>query len=52
LILTQIAESASLIPGEDLLVTVGPLFTEAALSVLNEEQLPTEAARSVLEQLE
>ncbi len=52
LILTQIAESASLIPGEDLLVTVGPLFTEAALSVLTEEQLPTEAARSVIEQLE
>jgi ABC-type glycerol-3-phosphate transport system substrate-binding protein len=52
LILTQIAESAGLIPGEDLLVTVGPLFTEAALSVLNEEQLPAEAARSVLEQLE
>ena len=52
LILTQTAESASLIPGEDLLVTVGPLFTEAALSVLTEEQLPTEAARSVIEQLE
>jgi multiple sugar transport system substrate-binding protein len=52
LILTQTAESASLIPGEDLLVTVGPLFTEAALSVLNEEQLPEEAARSVMEQLE
>jgi ABC-type glycerol-3-phosphate transport system substrate-binding protein len=52
LILTQTAESASLIPGEDLLVTVGPLFTEAALSVLTEEQLPTEAARSVMEQLE
>lgn len=51
LVLTQIAESASLIPGEDLLVTVGPLLTEAALSVLNEEQLPAEAARSVVEQL-
>lgn len=51
LVLTQIAESASLIPGEDLLVTVGPLFTEAALSVLNKEQLPTDAARSVMEQI-
>jgi len=50
-ILTQIAESATLIPGEDLLVTLGPLFTEAALSVLNEEQLPSVAARSVVEQL-
>jgi ABC-type glycerol-3-phosphate transport system substrate-binding protein len=52
LILSQTAESASLIPGEDLLVTVGPLFTEAALSVLNEEQQPIEAAQSVMEQLE
>ena len=52
LILTQSAESASLIPGEDLLVTIGPLFAEAALSVLTNEQLPEEAARSVIEQLE
>jgi multiple sugar transport system substrate-binding protein len=52
LTLTQSAESASLIPGEDLLVTIGPLFTEATLSVLTGEQLPTEAAHSVIEQLE
>ena len=52
LVLTQTAKSSNLIPGEDLLVTLGPLFTEAALSVLNEEQLPTEAARSVIEQIE
>jgi len=51
LILTQTAESATLIPGEDLLVTLGPLFTEATLSVLSEEQLPSVAARSVMEQL-
>lgn len=52
LVLTQIAESASLIPGEDLLVTIGPLFTEAVLSVLKEEQQPVDAARSILEQIE
>lgn len=50
-ILTQTAETASLVPGEDLLVTIGPLFSEAALSVLNGEQLPAEAAQSVTEQL-
>ncbi len=52
LILTQIAESSNLIPSEDLLVTIGPLFREAALSVLNGEQLPEEAAQSVIEQVE
>lgn len=51
LIVTQISESATLIPGEDILVTVGPLFTEAALSVLKEEQTPAEAAQSALEPL-
>ena len=51
IILTQTAESAILIPGEDLLVTVGPLFAEATLSVLNGEQLPVEAAQFVVEQL-
>ena len=51
MILTQTAESAILVPGEDLLVTVGPLFAEATLSVINGEQLPTEAAQFVVEQL-
>lgn len=51
IILTQTADSAILIPGEDLLVTVGPLFAEAMLSVLNGEQLPVEAAQFVVEQL-
>ena len=49
--LTQIAESANLVPSEDILNTIGPLFAEATLSVLNGEQLPTEAAQSVTEQL-
>jgi ABC-type glycerol-3-phosphate transport system substrate-binding protein len=51
MVLRQTAESASLVPGDDLLVTVGPLFTQAALSVLSGEQLPSEAAQSVIEQL-
>ena len=51
LILTQTAESASLVPGEDLLVTVGPLFSEATLAVLNADQLPAEAAHAIVEQL-
>jgi multiple sugar transport system substrate-binding protein len=50
-ILTQAAESANLVPSDDLLVTVGPIFTEAILSVLNGKQLPAEAAQSIIEQL-
>jgi ABC-type glycerol-3-phosphate transport system substrate-binding protein len=50
-ILSQAAESAKLVPGEDLLVTVGPLFSEATLAVINGEQLPTEAAQSIVAQL-
>ena len=50
-ILTQTAESAILVPGEDLLVTVGPLFSEATLSVISGEQLPAEAAQFAVEQL-
>jgi multiple sugar transport system substrate-binding protein len=49
--LTQIAESAHLLPGQDLLATLGPLFSEATLSVLNEEQLPLAAAQAAIEQL-
>jgi ABC-type glycerol-3-phosphate transport system substrate-binding protein len=52
LILTQIAESANLVPGEDLLVTVGPIFNEALFSVLSGEQLPLAAAQSAVEQTE
>jgi ABC-type glycerol-3-phosphate transport system substrate-binding protein len=51
LTLTQAADSASLIPGEDLLVTIGPLLTEATLAVINGELLPDEAAQAVSEQL-
>ena len=51
LVLTQIAESASLLPGEDVLVTVGPIFSEAVLSVLNGEQLPIGAAQAATEQI-
>jgi ABC-type glycerol-3-phosphate transport system substrate-binding protein len=50
-VLKQTAESASLLPGDDSLATVGPLFTQAVLSVLSGEQLPSEAARSVIDQL-
>jgi len=50
-VITQTAESANLIPTEDILVTVGPLFSEATLAVLNGEQLPADAAKSVAEQL-
>jgi ABC-type glycerol-3-phosphate transport system substrate-binding protein len=51
LVLTQTAEAANLIPGEDVLVTIGPLFSEATLAVINGEKLPAEAAQSVAEQL-
>jgi len=50
-ILTQAAESANLIPSDDPLVTVGPIFTEGILSVLNGKQVPAEAAQSIIEQL-
>jgi len=49
--LAQTAEAANLVPDEDLLITVGPLFAEATLSVLNGEEPPIEAARFVIEQL-
>jgi len=49
--LAQVAESAHLVPGNELLNTIGPLIAEATLSVLNEEQLPAEAAQFVAEQL-
>lgn len=52
LVLTQTAESATLLPTEEMLLKIGPLFTEAVLSILNEEQTPEEAAQSVIEQLE
>jgi len=52
LVLTQTAEAANLVPGEDVLVTVGPLLTEATLAVISGELLPAEAAQSITEQLE
>lgn len=50
--LGQVADSAQLVPGNDVLVTFGPLFQEAVQSVMNGEQLPTGAAQSAAEQLE
>ncbi len=49
--LTQTAESANLVPSQELLALVGPLFAEAALSVITGEKLPVEAAQSIAEQL-
>lgn len=49
--LIQTAESANLVPSQELLSIVGPLFAEATLSVMNGEKLPVEAAQSIAEQL-
>jgi len=49
--LEQTVESANLIPSKELLTTLGPLIAEATLSVIQGEQLPSEAAQSVAEQL-
>jgi len=51
LVLTRTSETANLVPGEDVLVTVGPLLTEATLAVISGTQLPAEAAQSIAEQL-
>jgi hypothetical protein len=51
LALAQTAESANLVPSQELLAVVGPLFAEATLSVINGEQFPVAAAQSVAEQL-
>lgn len=49
--LEQTVESAHLLPSQELLTVVGPLFAEATLSVINGEQLPDEAAQFISEQL-
>lgn len=49
LILTQIAESAVLVPDEDLLASIGPVINEAVLSVIKGEQLPAGAAQTAIE---
>lgn len=49
--LVQTAESANLVPSQELFSVVGPLFAEGTLSVLNGEHLPVEAAQSIAEQL-
>jgi ABC-type glycerol-3-phosphate transport system substrate-binding protein len=49
--LAQTAESASLVPSQELLTAVGPLVAEATLAVINEELLPAEAAQLIAEQL-
>jgi len=45
------AESASLVPSQELLTIVGTLIAEATLSVMNGELLPAAAAQSIVEQL-
>ena len=49
--LAQTTESAHLVPSQELLTIVGPLFAEATLLVIKGEQLPAEAAQFVAEQL-
>jgi ABC-type glycerol-3-phosphate transport system substrate-binding protein len=49
LVLTQAAESALLVPDEDVLITVGPILSEAVLSVLNGAQDPAEAAQAAID---
>jgi ABC-type glycerol-3-phosphate transport system substrate-binding protein len=49
--LAQTAESAHLMPSDEVRLIFGPLFVEATLSVLSGEQLPAEAAQSVAEEL-
>ena len=49
--LAQTAESANLVPSQELLTAVGPLVVEATLAVINEELLPAEAAQLIAEQL-
>jgi len=51
LALSQAVESAHLIPSQELLNTFGPLFSEAAISVISGAKLPSEAAQSVSGQL-
>jgi multiple sugar transport system substrate-binding protein len=49
--LMQVAESAQLIPGNDLTVAVGPLFQTAIAAVLASEKTPSEAAAEAVTQL-
>jgi len=49
--LTQTAESANLIPSQEMRTVFGPLFAEATLSVINGEQPPDAAAQSVIDGL-
>ena len=49
--LIQTAESAHLTPNQNLVITIGPLFSEAVLSILKGERTPEEAALSIIEQL-
>jgi len=49
--LTQTAESANLMPGQDVLAVLGPLFTDATLSVINGEKTPDVAAQAVVDAL-
>lgn len=49
--LMQTAESANLMPNQELRSVIGPLFTVATLSVINREQTPDAAAQSVVEGL-
>jgi multiple sugar transport system substrate-binding protein len=49
--LTQVADSAQLIPGNDLTDAIGPLFEKAIAAVLTAEKTPSEAATEAVTQL-
>jgi ABC-type glycerol-3-phosphate transport system substrate-binding protein len=49
--LSQTAESANLIPSQELLTVVGPLVSQAVQSVVNGEKLPAEAVQTLSEEL-
>ena len=49
--LTQLADSAQLIPGNDLIAAIGPLFQTAIDAVLTAKKTPSEAAAEAVTQL-
>jgi ABC-type glycerol-3-phosphate transport system substrate-binding protein len=49
--IAQTAETANLVPSQELRNVIGPLLEEATISVINGEQLPAEAVQFVIEQL-
>lgn len=49
--LSQTAESAYLIPSQEILTIIGPLVSQAVQAVIKGEMLPTDAAQTIVEQL-